>query len=150
MTPDFEVAIKVIVFISFSLVGLPLLESFISAWLSGWIDVSRKYKACEEPSLAEQIGQPMIAVMPRGISHTLKLQIYCLPSRRGLYLRANSIHRIARSPLLIPWAEVHVGGSNRTSSNPREVALGKEGAMPLKINENFARRIAQWRDEALN
>jgi hypothetical protein len=146
---EWQDAARAIAIFGIAVIGFQLTESFIAAWLSGWIDLSRKRRAPVEPSLVERLDESLIAVIPRPVTHTFALRIVCIPTRGGLYLQARQIHRIPRVPLLVPWSEVHVGGTNPASPNPREIALGADGALSLKINANFVRRVSEWKCRAM-
>jgi hypothetical protein len=141
-----EIRALSIVIVAF--VAFQAIESFITALLSGWMELARRCRAETEPTVHERLDEPITIRLPRITSHSFALKVRFLPIREGLHLSAPFFHRIGRSPLLVPWEDVRTNRPALVVPGPSELLLGDGGQLRLRVNDSLRRRIALWKSRA--
>ena len=67
----------------------------------------------------------------------------------GLYLAVFPIFRVGHPPLLIPWSEVSImSGEKGFIFKKRELRLGRQELIPLRISASLAVTLERWAGDA--
>jgi hypothetical protein len=130
-------------FVFFAIMWISIL--YLLAIVSGWNALSRRFRL-----QGRFYGEswPFRSARMRFYVHFGN----CLTvgaDKSGLYLAVFPIFRPGLPPLLIPWSEVVViSGETGLIFKKRELRLGREESIPLRISSSLVETLRQWAGEA--
>jgi hypothetical protein len=123
------------------LLFLWLLVGAIISVVGGWFSLSKVYRTrtrvpFEGAKWGGQSGRM------RGLANYNNV-LTVGATQRGLYLASMFLFRFMHAPLLVPWTEIKVQGSNRWVFEYVTFTLGHELAIPLRIRGNLATKLRE-------
>ena len=125
--------------------GMWVLTLHVLGIVSGWAILSRRFRFT-----GTFCGQSWPFRSAR-----MRFQVHygnCLSmgaDESGLYLAVFPIFRIGHPPLLIPWSEVFImSGAKGFIFKKRELRLGRQESIPLRISASFAATLQRWAGDA--
>jgi hypothetical protein len=124
------------------LVCLFAFAGYLTATLSGWNALARRFRAQSEPyGDARTAGPFFYSVYMRYWTHYGGV-IRLTAADDALYLSVLFLIRAGHPPLRIPWNEIQITQLTRFWRSYVVLTLGKEEQIPLRIYQRMARKLA--------
>lgn len=123
---------------------LLIVVGLVTSQVSGWASLAQRYR-CEEGFSGERLRFRSAAM--RYSSHYGN----CLTmgaDPQGLFVSMSLPFLVGHPPLFIPWSEITVRRGRFLWSKYVELRLGREAAIPFRISERLASKLAALAGEA--
>jgi hypothetical protein len=118
---------------------LLLFGPILMSRLSGWYQLSSRFRATSEPQGKTRcVGPFFVPVQMRRQGYG---GILITRAEDGLYLSMPFISRIGHPPLCIPWKEIQIGWTKFLFCRAVVLTLGDLERVPMRIPERIARNL---------
>lgn len=114
---------------------------YLVSLMSGWLALSRRFRAQSEPYGDVRTAGPLFySVYARFWSHYGGV-IRMTAAPDALYLSMLFLFRPGHAPLCIPWEQIEISRTRRFLRDYVLMTLGSEERIPFRISERMARNL---------
>ena len=117
------------------------LVSYIISLLSGWTELSRRFRDASAYHSYQWLFQ---SVRMRTIFGSYSNCVNLGADETGLYMAVFRPFRFSHPPLFIPWSEIQVAAYNQgLLFRSRKLFLGRQELIPLLVSSSLAEKLRQ-------
>jgi hypothetical protein len=117
------------------------LVSYVISLLSGWMELSRRFR---DAGAYYSYQWPFQSVRMRTIFGSYANCVNFRADETGLYMAVFRPFRLGHPPLFIPWSEVQVAAhSQGLIFKSRKLFLGRQELIPLLVRSSLAEKLQE-------